>query len=268
MHTLLRAGARLGLRRLQPFAASQSLVVRATWQGRDVVAKLRHASHARRLHKEARWLGWASTHAIAAPAPIAVLSDAAAIALVLPRWPAPPLALSPRARLAALDPLHQAPLDAFAPGWGPLRADDRPRWRDPDAALRWYHELIDRLDGPVTWHQALDHSWPQRVAGLIHGDLHPANRAGAGVLDWEAVALADPWEDAARAALVGGGEAAWRRACGADVPGDATAQRWAGAWWRAVLEAASFVGPRQRLARAWLAQTSQNAAVAASDSGR
>ena len=93
--------------------------------------------------------------------------------------------------LQSLAPLHQ---QIMSEGWGPLRLDLRPRWLDTDAALRWYQEVVRRLTLPDYVGEALSRTWLYRVPGLIHGDCHRRNLIASTIIDWESVALVDPYE--------------------------------------------------------------------------
>ena len=233
-----------GLRPFAPLHRGQNRVDLARWGRRVVVAKSRRHTHHHRYAKEAAWLARARELGIPVPPLVATVEDVRGLHLLLP--PAPPRhqAWRPTDWLHRLAPLHAV---APPPGWGPLRADGRPRWGDRSAAQAWYAERARRLDLDPAH---LAPYWHSARPALIHGDVHRGNRAGDWILDWEQVAVADPLEEAARAALASGwGPPAWARAAGSDPD----APQWIAALTLAAVEAATTGGPRLAGARRWLA---------------
>ena len=222
------------------------------WRGRVVVRKRRAAHHHYRYAKEQQWLATAGDLGIPVPPVVAALASDRHLDLLLVKAPSHAshrYPWQPKQWLHRLAPLHALP--AAAQGWGPLRADGQARWPSLDAASAWYRQELQRLAPPavVRLDQDLERTLSAAQRGLIHGDCHRGNRAGAWIIDWETVAIADPWEEAARAGLSGGwGLAAWGLACGADLAGP----RWRGAILRAAIEAAGHPGPRQAAAQRWL----------------
>lgn len=229
------------LRRLHP-ASPQVWLVRH--QGRLLVAKFRHRHSYRRLDKEADWLRQARSLGIAAPHPV-LRCDGPHVSALLMTHCHDHRTVSLQEHLQQLQPLHALPGNGH--GWGPLRADRRPRWSEDDQALAWYQQYC-----PPTLLDELVHTWKHRCAGIIHGDLHRRNTCGSHILDWETVAVADPWEDLCRAVLAQGWSTApaWTGI-------DHSLARWRGAWLRSCIESAAFPGPRQRSARLWLLHSDQ-----------
>jgi len=240
---------RLGLREIGPPRPGQNLVVEASFRGRHVVGKARSEQGRYRLDKEADWLVRARALGLRVPRVLAVLRGPRLRVLLLSRAPG-------RSRHAAGPAQWRerlAPLHAAAPptGWGPLRADGRPRWASRRAAADWYRSLAQRLDAEQAQRCAalVGAFFAAARPSLIHGDPHAGNLRGDMLLDWEHVAVGDPLEDAARAWLAGGwAEATWCRAWGVD-PSET---RWRGACCCAALEAARFGGPRTIAGLRWL----------------
>jgi hypothetical protein len=232
---------------LQPLRAlhrGQNALDLARWGRRLVVVKRRRTAHRHRHQKEADWLLRARELGIPVPPLLGAFSDQRGHHLLLPPAPADRRAWSPSDWLTRLRSLHELPAPA---GWGPLRADGRPRWPDRERAATWYAERARGLtQDPEPILAALAGYWEWARPRLIHGDVHHGNRAGAWIIDWEQVAVADPWEEAARAALAGGwGPSAWAAACGAQT----SDPRWQGALVAAAVEAASCGGPRAEAGR-------------------
>ncbi|MFW5845022.1 MAG: phosphotransferase family protein [Planctomycetota bacterium] len=240
----IQAAHHVGLRRLRPLASGQNLVLSGIWHGRRVVAKARLQTHRRRLLKEQRWLERTAQIGIACPDVVTVLEDVDWIFLLLrehlPRRVRPWLPADWHAASVALQRLQ-----VDAPGWGPLRADDQPRWQQEGHALAWYREQAARCGRPEL-EDELHVTWRRRERGLIHGDLHPGNRIGDLLCDWEQVAVADPLEDACRLALATGYNP---RACIQAWGGEPGSDRARGALLRSVVEGATHRGPRHEQAR-------------------
>jgi hypothetical protein len=237
---------RCGLRRCAQVTGGQNLVFDARWGGRHVVAKARLANFARRLDKECAWLNRARELGIACPRVLGRLAGEDYDFLLLG-----PLRDDGGCRQAADWHRLVAPLytwEAPTQGWGPLRADDLPRWRHEADALLWYRQKLRSVipSRAMEWDERLCRSWRHRQAALIHGDLHNGNRLGKCLLDWENVALGDPLEDACRLALaqrwpLGRCLRAWG--------GDPSSRRADGAILRSLIESAGYSGPRRDEAR-------------------
>jgi hypothetical protein len=222
-------------------------VVAARWHGRRVIAKCRAPHHAFRHRKEALWL--ARAHALGIPVPpvLAVEEGQRQLTLILPQAPRATGVWAPRDWIQRLKPLASlAPPD----GWGSLRADGRPRWLTRQQALAWYQARAQSLlADPGAAHAQLAAYFTEAQAGVIHGDIHRGNRAGAWIIDWEQVAVADVWEDAARASLASPWpHRAWAQSLGTS--GDNP--RWQRVRLVAAIEAAGVRGPRQAGARCLL----------------
>ena len=229
---------------LRPAATQgQNLVLLGRLAGRPVHVKVRRSSHRHRLLKERDWLARAAVLRIPVPLCVGFHDGDGWCALVVVSGPQTRCRWRPAAWHRAI-----APLAGLVPpaGWGPLRADGRPRWRSREDWAVWSSALADAdVD-----RELLSNYAARAVPALIHGDLHRGNRAGDLILDWESVAVADPAEEAARLFLAeGGSHAAWAAAWGVD----ATDLRWRGACLATALEAVRFGGPRQAGARRFLA---------------
>jgi hypothetical protein len=209
-----------------------------------VVAKVGDERRHFRLQKEALWLRRASSAGIACPHLLLDASD---------HRTEPGIIMTPCGSGARRDAWYHAraiPL-ALAPhrpdqGWGSLRADGRCRWKNLDALADWYASQAKALgpDIATTWQQLRSRLELLR-RGCIHGDLHRGNIIGAQVIDWEAVAVADPWEEAARLWLTMPRPDHLLRRWAIDP----SHSRWQLVMTMAAIESAAFAGPRQAGAR-------------------
>ena len=235
---LLQAARHIGFKPLNHLHGTQHEVWHVRMPTGDVVIKIRRPEFGRRLEKEATWLRKANSLGIPTPQLLAHFRETSFHA-ILTRFinPARQRALTPRACLELLSPLHLLKTTA---GWGSLRADGMPRWKNEQSALTWYLQLGDRLGMSTALQDRLVATWTYRQRGIIHGDCHRANLIGTYILDWENVAQADPYEEAARISLARSWPRPW-----AWLGADPAEPRWQGAWLRSCLESAAFPGPRQ-----------------------
>ena len=60
-----------------------------------------------------------------------------------------------------------------------------------------HQEVARRLTLADYVGEALSRTWLYRVPGLIHGDCHRRNLIASKIIDWESVALVDPYEESA-----------------------------------------------------------------------
>ncbi|TVR16462.1 MAG: hypothetical protein EA401_01295 [Planctomycetota bacterium] len=224
---------------LRPLSRDRQHLWLVRYGRRHVVAKVHDGHRFRSLDKEAYWLKQARILGIPAPHPIQRLQSTSISVLLMTRV-IDRQAISVPERMQQLAGLHN--LQAHGDGWGPLRADRRPRWRTAAAALHWYEKYC-----PPHWRKELLATWPHRRRGIIHGDIHRGNTLGRFFLDWETVAIADPWEDLCRAILAQGWYTPppW-------IGQDHHCSRWRGAWLRSCIESAAFSGMRQVAASHWL----------------
>ena len=233
---------RHGWRLCQPLNGGQHTVWQVQIAQRQAVVKVRRAKFSRRLTKEAHWLRQVAKLGIKSPTLLDHIQDQDGHALVLGFVPrSGKIPLSPNAIMATLRPLHA---QSMGPGWGTLRADGQPRWRDEHKALHWYQKLCAAWEHGDHLSKLLETTWPHRQRGLTHGDCHRGNQLGDYLLDWEHVAQVDPYEEAARIALARAWPQPWQW-----VGSSVQALRWRGAWLRSCLESAAYPGPRHERAQ-------------------
>lgn len=229
--------ALIGCRRLRPVTGCQNLVVRCRWQGRQVVVKVRRQDRRRRLDKELTWLRTGAEVGWPVPTVLNFAETADHVLLVLQRLSLR-TAGSWRDWAALLAPIHaRVPAQS---GFGPLRADGRPRWTAVEGYHAWQDELLGKAGLQLVAKAPVAALRARGCCRLLHGDAHAGNRIGKVLLDWETVAAGDPLLDWARLALASGRSASDWAACAEIEPADPA---WLGARLVVAAEALRYGGP-------------------------